>query len=299
MGIKQSTNGDLKGKTVLITLIENELCVETAVDFIDRGARLIIGCQNPESLINRMSNRIKSGKIDLLLLDLSSESSVKEFANQVKSAHKRIHIMMSSVEIYTHAQNLSYLYSLLLKLIRNSGKLGKISAKMLQTVAETWKARKRKKRKSDWLNSIDFSTIILVSSIPLKHLRGIEKWKFRHERSSRPKEMIHRHGSSRNLEQVHSIGEIARCLEKENCNIILAALNPSTIRTEKLNSAIRGDYLLKWSWFNLGRSTPHEGYQDILYVVIGTMDETRRPKSTKNFSSIFWSFIFWFKSCGN
>ena len=295
MGGKQSTNNDLKGRVAVIISIENELCFRTAFDLIERGAYLIVGCKNPEKLIKKMSKSVRKGKVDLLALDLICNSSILEFANHVKSRHDKIHIMMSSVEIIEHAQGLSYLYKLLFDTVKNSGKLGQVCAQVLKTFSETIETRSSRKRNLDWQNSFSYSKIILVSSVRLKHLRGIEYWKFRHEESSRPKGLGDQRKSIPNIEVINNIGEISHCLEEENCHIILAALNPSTIRTERYNRIISGRNLLKWSWYNLGRNTSNIGNQGVLYVAIGTIDKNERSKSKDTCFSCFWFILYWLK----
>ena len=295
MGGKQSTNNDLKGRVAVIVTIENELCFRTAFDLIERGAYLIVGCKNPEKLIKNMSKSVRKGKVDLFALDLICNSSILEFANHVKSRHKKIHIMMSSVEINEHAHGLSYLYKLLFHTVKNSGKLGPDCAQVLKTFSETIEARSSRKRNLDWQNSFTYSQMILVSSVRLKHLRGIEYWKFRHEGSSQPKRLGDKRKSIPHIELINSIGEISHCLEEENCHIILAALNPSAIRTERYNKIISGQNLLKWSWYNLGRNTSNVGNQAVLYVAIGTIDKNERSKSKDNCFSCFWFTLYWLK----
>ena len=299
MGGNQSTNYDLKGRVVLMTLIENELNIRTAFDFIDRGAHLIIGCQNPEIAIKIMSNKMSSGKVELILLDLCDDCSVLRFANQVKSRHNRIEIIMSSFEISEHAKGFSFLFKLLFDLVRNSGDLGQVCANMLKSFSEALKNRNPRRRKEDWEYSIEYSTLILISSIRLKHLRGIEYWKFRHEQSSIPNAIKHKKTQSPNLEKMHNIGEIVNHLEDEGCHIILAALYPASIRTEQFNKVVRGGSFLKWNWFNLSRNTPSTEYQPVLYIAVGTIGDNERTKKERNFLTIFRSLIFWFRDCYN
>ena len=299
MGGNQSTSNALKGRVVLMTLIENELNIRTAFDFIDQGAQLMIGCKNPEIVIKTMSNKMSSGKVELLLLDLCNDSSVLDFANQVKSRHRKIDIITSSFEITEHAKGFSFLFKLLFDLVRKSGNLGPVCANMLKSFSEALKNRNPRRRKHDWEYSFEYSTLILISSIRLKHLRGIEYWKFRHEQSTIPNDITHKQTQVPNLEKLHNIGEIANYLEDEGCNIILAALYPASIRTEQFNRVVRGGRFLKWSWFNLSRSTPNAGYQSVLYIAAGTIDDNERSKKERNLLSMLRSMIFWFRDCFN
>ena len=170
MGGQQSKNCDLNGRVVLITSIANELCLRTAFDLIERGARVIIGCKNPEEVVEKMSKSVRQGKVELFTLDLCCDSAVLDFANHVKSRYNNIHIIIGSVEISQHAHGLSYLYQLLFDVIKKSGKLGEVCAKLLITFSKTLESKDSRKRNSNWSNSSNYSTMILVSCISLKHL---------------------------------------------------------------------------------------------------------------------------------
>ena len=137
--------------------------------------------------------------------------------------------------------------------------------------------------------------MILVSCISLKHLRGIDYWRFKHEGSSDQQKLSSSTNSIRNSELMNNVSEITHLMEEENCHIILAALNPSAIQTVQFNKAINTRYLLKWSWFNLGRNSSHMEHKSVLYVAIGSIDKNDRSKDKGNCFSLFWSIIFWLK----
>ena len=72
----------MNGKVVLITGGNNGIGFETAVNLAKRGAKLIIGCRTIQNVVNKVHQRVPDATVDVIKLDLSSKSSIYDFAEK-------------------------------------------------------------------------------------------------------------------------------------------------------------------------------------------------------------------------
>ncbi|XP_076625366.1 retinol dehydrogenase 14 [Colletes latitarsis] len=87
----------MDGKTVIITGCTSGIGKETARDIAKRGARLIMACRNMETANKFKEELIKeSGNNNIVVrkLDLSSLSSVREFAQQTNREENRLDVLI-------------------------------------------------------------------------------------------------------------------------------------------------------------------------------------------------------------
>ena len=77
--------GSLKGKVVLITGGNNGIGFETSLELVRRGAKLIIGCRNTQNVEHRICNLVPGADVEVHKLDLSSNKSIRAFADEIKS----------------------------------------------------------------------------------------------------------------------------------------------------------------------------------------------------------------------
>ncbi|CAG0912993.1 unnamed protein product [Notodromas monacha] len=92
----------LKGKTVVITGANGGIGKETAKDLAGRGARVIMACRNEEKAQQAADEIIReTGNKEVIVkkLDLSSLSSVREFADQFNKQEKHLHILINNAGI--------------------------------------------------------------------------------------------------------------------------------------------------------------------------------------------------------
>ncbi|XP_076231556.1 retinol dehydrogenase 14 [Calliopsis andreniformis] len=87
----------MDGKTVIITGCTSGIGKETARDIAKRGARLIMACRNTD-LANKIKDELikESGNNNIIVrkLDLSSLSSVREFAQQINREEERLDVLI-------------------------------------------------------------------------------------------------------------------------------------------------------------------------------------------------------------
>ncbi|XP_043523879.1 retinol dehydrogenase 14 isoform X1 [Frieseomelitta varia] len=95
-GVCKSKNR-MDGKTVIITGCTSGIGRETAKDIARRGARLIMACRNLEAANKLKEELIKEfGNENIVTrkLDLSSLSSVREFAQQINREESRLDVLI-------------------------------------------------------------------------------------------------------------------------------------------------------------------------------------------------------------
>ncbi|KAK1130317.1 hypothetical protein K0M31_018453 [Melipona bicolor] len=95
-GVCRSKN-KMYGKTVIITGCTSGIGRETAKDIARRGARLIMACRNLEAANKLKEELIKEfGNENIVTrkLDLSSFSSVREFAQQINREESRLDVLI-------------------------------------------------------------------------------------------------------------------------------------------------------------------------------------------------------------
>lgn len=92
---------DLKGKTYLITGGNSGLGFETAKHLGKKGARLIFACRSVDKAEKARAEVMKAtgAEVDLVRLDLSDLSSVREAANEVKQRYDKLDALINNAGI--------------------------------------------------------------------------------------------------------------------------------------------------------------------------------------------------------
>lgn len=92
----------MQGKTVMITGANSGIGKVTAQALAGMGAKVIFACRRQEAAEAAMADvrrEVPSAELEFVQVDLSSQSSVRQCATQVKQRHKRIDILVNNAGI--------------------------------------------------------------------------------------------------------------------------------------------------------------------------------------------------------
>ena len=87
------------GKTAIVTGANTGIGKETALDFAQRGARVILACRDEEKAKDAARNIIAktgSDKVVVRILDLASFESVRAFAKLINETEERLDILVNN-----------------------------------------------------------------------------------------------------------------------------------------------------------------------------------------------------------
>uniref|UniRef100_A0A182PZY6 Retinol dehydrogenase 14 n=1 Tax=Anopheles farauti TaxID=69004 RepID=A0A182PZY6_9DIPT len=87
----------MEGKTVVITGANSGIGKETARDLAKRGARVIMACRNMETAKQAQDEIVKetgNKNVTVLKLDLSSQSSIREFAAEIVRTVSKLDVLI-------------------------------------------------------------------------------------------------------------------------------------------------------------------------------------------------------------
>ena len=292
MGICQSKSS-MKGKVVLITGGSNGIGFETAVDLAKRGAQLIIGCRKTQGVDKKIQREAPGAIVDVIKLDLSSKSSIRDFAEQVLSKYDSIDVLINNAGIVnavggpvarketedgfelvmaTNYLGHSLLNHLLLDKIKQSGR-----------------------------NNDSFSRIILVSSIAVVGPEALDLCTLDDDGSYRVNFDLdgnendsRRQYSKTKLAQVMYMKHLSRKLKEDNCNTIVTALHPGFVRTDILDGfPKKAQNFVKFLGYLTGK-TPLQGAQTTIHLAVSSLDNALETINGKIFSDCRQTF--WWQS---
>jgi len=98
---------DQTGKTVIVTGGNAGIGFETAKALYERGAHVLLACRDMEKAqvaAETIKQQGGTGKIEVVLLDLSSLVSVKTFADEFTQKHAELHLLINNAGIMTPPQ---------------------------------------------------------------------------------------------------------------------------------------------------------------------------------------------------
>jgi NAD(P)-dependent dehydrogenase (short-subunit alcohol dehydrogenase family) len=93
---------DQTGKTVIVTGANAGIGFETALALYETGAHVILACRNLENAAEaliKIQKKKGSGTLETALLDLSSLSSVKQFAETFIQQHPQLHLLINNAGV--------------------------------------------------------------------------------------------------------------------------------------------------------------------------------------------------------
>ncbi|KAG8530301.1 uncharacterized protein KY384_004803 [Bacidia gigantensis] len=100
----EGLEGKLIDKVVLITGCSSGLGIETARAIAATGARIFAGVRNVQKGEDALSDILKSGKVELLKMDLNSLESVRAAAEVFKSRSEKLNIMINNAGVMATPQ---------------------------------------------------------------------------------------------------------------------------------------------------------------------------------------------------
>ncbi|XP_038059217.1 retinol dehydrogenase 11-like [Patiria miniata] len=96
------SDADLTNKTVIVTGANSGIGWWTALDFAQRGARVILACRNlqkGEDAAKEIKTRTGNSEVVVRHLDLASLQSVREFANKIIESEERLDILVNNAGV--------------------------------------------------------------------------------------------------------------------------------------------------------------------------------------------------------
>jgi NAD(P)-dependent dehydrogenase (short-subunit alcohol dehydrogenase family) len=93
----------MKNKNVLITGGNSGIGKETAIGIAKAGANVIIACRNKEKglqAVDEIKKASGNDQVNLLLMDLASMDSVRKAAEEFKSRHKQLHVLINNAAVF-------------------------------------------------------------------------------------------------------------------------------------------------------------------------------------------------------
>jgi protochlorophyllide reductase len=94
--------GDQTGKVVLITGANSGIGYETARVLADHGAHVVMACRDPEKArraADKLENDLDRSSIELLALDLADLFAVRRAAEQFRSEHARLDVLINNAGV--------------------------------------------------------------------------------------------------------------------------------------------------------------------------------------------------------
>ena len=212
----------LDGKTALITGANSGIGLETARDFAQRGARVILAVRNMEKCIPAAQDIMRTTKTNNLVvrkLDLVCLEEIRKFAQQINDAEKRLDILVLNAGIA--GINRKYLTEENLELHMVSNHLGHflLTNLLLPLLCESSIIKDRP--------NTDPVRIVVVSSV--MHWYGkIELDNLNTEKQFNPARIY----NDTKLANLLFTFEMSRKLKKEGFkNVIVNAVHPGPVQT--------------------------------------------------------------------
>lgn len=92
----------MRGKVALVTGANNGIGKETAIGLAKLGARVICVCRDRgrgESAVAEIRRASGNDAVELMLCDLSSKASIKEFSTAFHAAHDALHVLVNNAGV--------------------------------------------------------------------------------------------------------------------------------------------------------------------------------------------------------
>jgi NAD(P)-dependent dehydrogenase (short-subunit alcohol dehydrogenase family) len=93
----------MEPKNVLITGGNSGIGKATAIGIAKTGAHIIIACRNKErgtQAVEEIKKASGNNNVDLLLMDLASQASVRKAAEEFKSKYTKLHVLINNAAVF-------------------------------------------------------------------------------------------------------------------------------------------------------------------------------------------------------
>ena len=100
-------NYDLTNKTIIITGANSGIGKAAAIQLAKLGAQVVMLCRNKErgeQALQDVRLASKNGNVELILVDMSSQTSVRNAANEFLSKHRRLDVLIHNAANFDHRQ---------------------------------------------------------------------------------------------------------------------------------------------------------------------------------------------------
>ncbi len=100
----------LRGRTCVVTGATSGIGKETALGLAHLGGTVILAGRNPEKgeqVRQEIVSRTGSSSVDFMVLDLSSQASIRAFVEAFKAGHHKLHVLVNNAGLYTRRRNLT------------------------------------------------------------------------------------------------------------------------------------------------------------------------------------------------
>lgn len=97
-----SKPGEMSGKSVMVTGANAGIGKETALALAKLGATVICVCRDQgrgEAAVAELKQRSGNDQVELMLCDLSSQQSIRAFAEEYKRTHDRLHVLVNNAGV--------------------------------------------------------------------------------------------------------------------------------------------------------------------------------------------------------
>jgi NAD(P)-dependent dehydrogenase (short-subunit alcohol dehydrogenase family) len=98
-------NYNLEGKTIIVTGANSGIGKAAAIQLAKLGATVIMACRSlerGEKAVDEVRNRVGSQKVDLMQIDLSSQSSIRKFAEDFKIKYNKLDVLIHNAANFDH-----------------------------------------------------------------------------------------------------------------------------------------------------------------------------------------------------
>jgi len=100
-------NYDLNNKTIIVTGANSGIGKEASLQLAQLGANVVMMCRNKErgeQALQDVRAAANGGSVDLILVDMSSQESVRNAVNEFLSSHSKLDVLIHNAANFDHRQ---------------------------------------------------------------------------------------------------------------------------------------------------------------------------------------------------
>ena len=94
---------DMSGKICIVTGANAGIGKATAMKLAQMGANVVMVCRNPErgeAALAEIKQKSGNDSVDLMIADLSSMNSIRQFATDYKAKYKKLHVLINNAGVH-------------------------------------------------------------------------------------------------------------------------------------------------------------------------------------------------------